>query len=297
MRILRILLTVLIAAVFVVSGKAPQVQAVEFPDYRILVNTSGGVINPGIPDFYEGVAGKSVGMMAWKSGAVGGIEGLGGSHWNFGDGTGGDARSNVIWHTYARPGTYNVSVDVYLSMGEFAWHWSEAVTIYSFLEQPALNINAANGQTTTVFYDLPTLSGDPTALVVDFSGPCNGSSYLSWTGNVSPYDAPRVSINGTLYVTSKGLGQTGDYHFYACSVGPGRTDPISPATPVRQLIFDVTAPVSGTANLHVDSVFLLWKSAPPIDNELIVVRPAPKKGIRLPIERQRAYGRERQQVT
>lgn len=254
----------------------------QFPDYQILVNTSG----VGLPDFPEAIAGRNVMLQAWRAGSVGGMGGIGTSRWNFGDGSQGDATSEFIWHTFAQPGTYHVVVDVYASMGTFLWHWEQDIPVYALWEGPALNVSSTNGVTTTVVYDAPTITGDPTAQIVDFSGPCDATSFLSWNGNNTPFDAPRVSMNRTLYVTAKGLGVTGEYHFYACSTGPGRTDPISPVAPSRQLVISVTAPLGGSANLHINEVFLLWKSAAPaVSDDNVIVRPPKKGGIRLPIAR------------
>lgn len=278
MRTVRVFFVAVLIITLAIAARAPQAKADGYPDYRILLNTEG----TGIPWFASAVAGKNTGLTAWRSGAVGGMGGISGSHWSFGDGTNADATSEVVWHTYAKPGTYNVSVDVFLSMGGLAWHWEQSIEVYGLLQQPALNLSVANGQTVTFVYDMPTLMGNPTAKAVDFAGPCNGSSYISWTGNTSPYDAPRVSMNNVPYVTAKGLPASGTYNFYACSVGPGRTDPVSPDNPSSQLVISVTAPNGGTANLHFDRVYLLYKVS--LDN--IVVRPLPKKGgIRLPIMR------------
>lgn len=245
----------------------------QFPDYQILVNTSG----VGLPDFPEAIAGRNVMLQAWRAGSVGGMGGIGVTHWSFGDGTTADASSEFVWHTYANPGEYQVSVDVYKSMGEFAWHWNEEVVVYGLLEQPALNVGATNGQTATFVYDAPALTGDSNAVFVDFSGPCDATSFLSWNGNNTPFDAPRISMNGTLYVTAKGLGVAGAYNFYACSTGPGRTDPISPATPSAQIVISVTASTGGSANLHIDRVYLLWKSMPAANDDVLPLSIRPPK--------------------
>lgn len=285
MKYLRILCVAVVVLSFSVSVRVPQVRAdTQFPDYRILVNTNGGVLNPGIPDFYEAIAGKSVGLSAWRSGAVGGNDGIGTSRWSFDDGTVSDATSALVWHTFVQPGNYNVFVDVYKSMGEFAWHFEQTITVYNLMELPALDLTSVNGVPVDYIYDVPAMTGGRSVRVVDFSGPCNGeTSVLNWTGNISPYDAPRVSINDRPYVTSKGLPVSGAYRFWSCSVGPTASDPISIQNPSQNVKVTVTSPATGTANLQIPKIFIVWESAAPAASNDVLplpIRP-PKHEIHL----------------